>query len=175
MSDDDQQTPRAGTYADLSRRMDRMEVRHDDLAKDVSAITSTVSQVVQNQNHAEELNELRFKSLDTAVGQLTADLKGFMARIEGIMTGEVQTAATRQGAEMVEEYKEWRASTDKRLAIIEDVPTLLARVDVLEEREMRRKGVLEAFSGVKGILLMLAAIASPLIAAAGIILTRPPG
>lgn len=173
MAAEDETTPKAGTYADLSRRMDRMELKHEDLAKDVAAITATVGQVVLNQKHAEEINELRFKALDTSVGQIGADLKGFMARIDGIVAGDIETAQSRAGRELVADYTIWRKETDKRLAIIEDVPTLVQKVEALEEREQRRKGVLEAFSGVKGVLLMIAAILSPIVAAIGIIVTRP--
>lgn len=176
MAADDETTlqpPRAGTYADLARRMDRMEIKHEDLAKDVAVITATVGQVVLNQKHAEDINELRFKSLDTAVGQIGSDLKTFITRIEGMIDGTVETNQARQAAQVMADYMKWRGETDKRLNLIEEVPTLVQKVEALEEREQRRKGVLEAFSGVKGIILMLCAIASPLIAAIAIIVTRP--
>ena len=115
MATDDETTfqpPRAGTYADLARRMDRMELKHEDLAKDVATLTATVGQVVLNQKHAEELNELRFKSLDTAVGQIGSDLKGFMARIEGMVDGTIQTAQSRQAAETLADYFKWRKEVD---------------------------------------------------------------
>jgi hypothetical protein len=153
--------------------MDRMETKHEDLAKEVATLTATTGQVVLNQQHGEELNTLRFKSLDGAVAGIGTDLKGFMTRMEGIISGEVTTTQGRAGQEMVADFVRWRKETDARLTIIEDVPTLITRVDSLEDREMRRKGVIEAFSGIKGILLMVAAVASPLIAAAAIILSRP--
>ena len=106
---------RPGSGADLSRRMDRLEANHETLTREVSSLTSTVSRVEINQAHAEELNKLRFGALDTSVANLGNDLRGFMARIEGMLDGTVQTTASRQGAELVADYQRWRAATDDRL------------------------------------------------------------
>lgn len=167
--DDGEFQPRAGTYADLARRMDRQEERHEDLAKEVAGLTATMGQVVQNQKHAEELNELRFKAQNTAVSQLDThitdvahDLKGFMLRIDGIISGEVETVQTRQGQAIIADFMSWRKGVD-------------SRVDVLEDAAERRGGVMDALRGGKGLVLMLCAIFSPIVAAVGIIITRPPG
>lgn len=160
MAADDETQPRPGTYADLARRIERMEVKHEDLAKEVAGLTATTGQVVLNQKHAEDINELRFKSLDTAVGLIGTDLKGFMARVEGILSGDIQTASSRQGLAVIEDYNAWRKEVD-------------ARLDASDTREAGRKGVLSALSGAKGIILMVAAILSPIVAAIGIIVTRP--
>jgi hypothetical protein len=136
--------------------MDRMESRHEDLAKEVATLTVTTGQIVLNQKHAEDLNELRFKSLDSAVGLLATDLKGFMTRIDGIITGETETIQARQGRELVADYMTWRKATDQRLTIIEDVPTLITRVDNLEDAAQRRGGAIDTMIGAKGIALMIA-------------------
>lgn len=138
-----------------------MEVRHEDLAKDVATLTATTAQVVQNQKHAEELNELRFKSLDQHVGSLGSDLKGFMNRMEGIMTGDIKTAAARDleeakavaerdGGKIMAEWTEWRRDTDRRL-------------DGQDLRNARGEGIFMTLGGAKGVAIMLAAIASPVI------------
>ena len=137
-----------------------MELKHEDLAKDVAALTATTAQVVLNQKHAEELNELRFKSLDTAVSQISTDLKGFMVRIDGIMTGEVETTQSRAGRELVAEWTSWRKEVE-------------AWRDVQDQRNAVQGGVLKTLSGAKGIILMVCAIVSPIVAAVGIIVTRP--
>ena len=96
-------------------RLSRLEAKYDDLAKQVEGAVHTIARVEQNQTHAEELNKLRFGALDTAVSTLSSDLKGFMARIDGILTGDVETAQSRQGRELIVDYQKWRAATDGRL------------------------------------------------------------
>lgn len=137
-----------------------MEVKHEDLAKEVAGLTATTGQVVLNQQHAEAINELRFKSLDTAVGQIGGKLDVFISRVEGILSGDIQTASSRQGLAIVEDYNSWRKDVD-------------ARLDAQDTREASRKGVLSALTGAKGIILMVCAILSPIVAAIGIIVTRP--
>ena len=103
------------TPGTTNARLSRLEAKYDDLAKQVEGAVHTIARVEDNQKHAEELNKLRFGALDTAVSTLTTDLKGFMGRIEGIISGDVQTAQSRQGAELVADYQRWRAATDTRL------------------------------------------------------------
>jgi hypothetical protein len=50
----------------------------------------------------------------------------------------------------------WRKATDQRLTIIEDVPTLITRVDNLEDAAQRRGGAIDTMIGAKGIALMIA-------------------
>ena len=130
----DETPPRPGSTVDLSRRMDRMEEKHDDLAREVQGLTATVARVELNQKHAEELNTLRFTALDTAISSVSGKLDGFMARVEGIVSGEIETAQSRTGAGLVEDYREWRAEVDGRLDKYEKFETqgrLLGRIAVL--------------------------------------------
>ena len=108
--------------------MDRLEANHESLTREVSSLAGTIARVEQNQNHAEELNKLRFTSLDTAVGSLTADLKGFMARIESLISGEADTAQTREGRERYADYTKWRGEVDDAL---EKQAVLTGRLDLL--------------------------------------------
>lgn len=133
-ADEQGATPRPGSTVDLSRRMDRMEEKHDDLAREVAGLTTTVGRVELNQKHAEELNTLRFSALDTAVRTIDTKLEQFMARIEGIITGEIQTAQSKQGAEILGEYQVWRTSVEARLDKHDTFETqgrLLGRIAVL--------------------------------------------
>lgn len=121
-------TPRPGTGADLSRRMDRLEQNHETLSKEVANLTSTVSLVEANQRHADELHKLRFDALDSGLTSLRADLKGFMARVEGLISGEVQTPQTRQGQELVADYQRWRTSVEERFDTGESFQTQVRTV-----------------------------------------------
>lgn len=110
--------PRPGTGADLSRRMDRMEQKYDDLTGEVGSLKATLARVEVAQLHAVETNDLRFKALDLAIGSVGSKLDAFISRVDGIITGEIQTAQTRQGAEMVADYMRWRKGVDDRLAVV---------------------------------------------------------
>lgn len=130
----DETPSRPGSSQDLARRMDRMETKHEELAKEVTALTATVGRVEQNQTHATELNRLRFDALDTGMKSIGAQLNDFMRRIEGMVTGEVETAQTRQGRELVADYQQWRGETDDRLDSVETFATqgrFLGRVVVI--------------------------------------------
>src|SRR5689334_18000737 len=108
--------------------MDALEANHKALTNEVSSLAGTVARVELNQQHAEELNKLRFTSLDTAVSTLSSDLKGFMARIEGMISGEVDTQQSRQGRELVADYQKWRGEVDDAL---EKQAVLTGRLDLL--------------------------------------------
>lgn len=130
MADGDTPT-RAGSGVDLAHRMDRIEKRQDSVEDSVRTLTATVTRVAQNQNHAEELSKLRFNALDVAVSGLTAQLGAFITRIEGVITGEIQTAQSRSGAELVADYKRWRASVEERFdaqAVMNGQVKLLGRI-----------------------------------------------
>jgi hypothetical protein len=108
---------RVGSGADLSRRLEKVELNHESLAKEVAGLTSTVNQVELNQRHAEELNKLRFGSLDQAIitlrGEVAAvggDLKGFMSRIEGLITGETELPQQRA---LMADWSSWRKDVDE--------------------------------------------------------------
>jgi len=114
--------------------MDRMEEKHDDLAREVGALTTTVGRVELNQRHAEELNTLRFGALDTAVKSIDETLGRFMGRIEGFISGEVETTQARAGREMVRDYEAWREKVNGRLEAHDKFETqgrLLGRIAVL--------------------------------------------
>lgn len=133
--------PRPGSTGDLVRRMDSMERKHDDLAKEVTALTSTVATVVVNQDHARELTKLRFDALDdgqkaikTDVSAVKGELRDFMRRIEGILTGETPSNQQRQGEELVADYKKWREAVDedrKQQKVLAGQLSILARVATL--------------------------------------------
>jgi hypothetical protein len=174
MSDDGElQTPaansRTGSYADLARRMDRMETRQDNLENKVTELTTLVGRVEQNQTHVAELNKLRFDALDSGVKLLASDLKGFMIRMEGIMTGEVKTHAAREleeamadSAQIMSDYRLWREKVEDRFDHLD--PELPARVRILEARELKRSGVVFTFGTTKTVLLVIAAFLGPLMA-----------
>ena len=142
--------PRPGSTVDLSRRMDRMETKYDDLATEVGSLKATITRVEVNQKHAEELNTLRFSALDTAVGTVGTKLDAFMERIDKLITGETQTAQSKQ---MLDDYQRWR----------EDVDTRLDRHDTFETqgRLLGRIAVLLVTSNVIAIIAAIAALAKP--------------
>ena len=134
MPDDDMPSTRPGSGADLSRRIERLEHNYGELAATVSRVEITLQ-------HGDELNRLRFASLEGAINstgkdiaKVSTDLEGFMARIEGLISGEIQTSATRQGAELVADYQKWRREVDNdrsRLALIGRIAVLLVTSNVL--------------------------------------------
>lgn len=132
--DDTPASPRSATLADLGRRIDRLEARHELIEGEVRVLAATVARVEQNQNHAVELNKLRFDALDTGLKSVSAQLVDFMRRIEAIISGETQTPAMRQGEEMVADYRSWRTDVDHQLeaqAVMNGQVRLLGRIAVL--------------------------------------------
>jgi hypothetical protein len=115
----DESTLRAGSNADLARRMDRMEQRQEKQEAETAVLSAAVARVEINQSHAAELAKLRFDGLDTGmknmderlgkqIGELTGHLDRFITRIEGVISGDVQTTQQRQGEALVKDYQEWR-------------------------------------------------------------------
>lgn len=151
--------PRAGTYADLARRMDRMEQRHENLEGEVRNLTATVARVETNQEHATELNKLRFDALDNGLKAVSVQT----ARIESILAGEVETAVSRRNAELFAEYQDWREEVDKRL---DEQDARNAR------SEGRNDGVRVAVGGVKGLIVVVAAALSPVITIVALLLNQ---
>ena len=146
-----------------------MEAAHDSLAREVSSLSDTIQRVELNQQHAYELNDLRFKSLDVAVGTIGTKLDAFMGRIEGIITGEVQTAQAKNGERLVEDYYEWRKSVDARIPdpneVTEyrqwrkDVDTRMDQQDVLST-QVRFLGKLVIFATSGGVIAIITAVAA---------------
>ena len=111
MAEEDTPLPKIGSIADIARRMDRIESRHETLEGEVRTLSQTVGRLEQNQLHGQELAKLRFDAIDQGQKQMT----DFMKRIEAMISGEVETAQQRQGREMVADYQEWRKSVEDRL------------------------------------------------------------
>ena len=154
-----------------------MEQRQDTLESKVTDLAAIVSRVETNQSHATELSKLRFDALDNGLGSLTGQLKDFIKRMEGLISGEIQTAAGRQ---MLDEYNRFRQTTTNRIEAIEDRTVRLDAEDVtrrlkaMEDRALRidsqRQGVFATFSGTKAFVLVVAAIASPVVTVIALIL-----
>src|SRR5690349_5965607 len=159
MSDEDTLTPtpstRPGTGADLARRMDRMETRQDNMETALHSLSATVARVETNQTHAEELNKLRFDSQKTSIDTMAGKLDAFIARIDGIIDGTVETAQTRQAKEVMAEYRAFVGDTKTRLGNLEDRNL---------ERDAQTGGVVLALSGAKAVALFLLAAAGPVVA-----------
>lgn len=155
------ETPvRAGSTADIVRRMDRIESRQDTMETKVDSLAATVARVETNQTHATELNKLRFDALDSGLRVVKEDLRGFMGRIEGIIAGDVETNQTRQGQALVADYRKWRSEVD-------------AFIDAQNARNARGQGMWDTLGGVKGVILLAAALASPLITVITILVHQP--
>ena len=111
-----------------------MEQRQDSTETEVRTLAATVARVEQNQIHASELNKLRFDSLDLGIKSLAGQLDTFTKRVEGILTGEIETPTGRQGREIVADYKEWRQEVDddrEAQAILNGQVRLIGRLAVL--------------------------------------------
>jgi hypothetical protein len=102
--------PKMGTIADLARRMDRIETRHETLEGEVRALTNTVGRLEQNQLHGQELARLRFDAIDVGVRTNNAMLTDFIHKLDGIVTGDVKTYAAR---ELDTDWTVWRSAVDK--------------------------------------------------------------
>lgn len=158
MSDTDSMetsAPRAGTGADLARRMDRMENRQDSMEQTLANLGATVARVETNQAHAEELNKLRFESQKQGLDTLTGTVGAFIARIDGIISGEIETAQSKQGLRIMTDYLAWRERVDTHI----DESTVLHA-----SQASQRQGMIFALSGAKATILLAAAIASPIVA-----------
>lgn len=135
---DDAPVSRPGSGADLSRRMDQMERNHADLAKEVNSLAGTVALVVANQNHAAELNKLRFDALDTSVKASADKLGSFIDRVNGIISGEVKLPANEA---RIADWNQWRGNVDDKMeksegkldeqAVLNGQVRLLGRLAVL--------------------------------------------
>ncbi len=132
---------RPGTAADLSRRMDRMEIAHESLAREVAVMTTTIARVELNQSHAEELHKLRYEATTAAVSGVETELKQhgdrvttFIDRIEKVISGETSTPQARQGEALVKDYQSWRETVEARFDAAETLATqvrLLGRLAML--------------------------------------------
>ncbi len=139
---DETPSPRAGSSQDISRRVERLEA-------EVSTLTVTVARIEQNQAHATELNKLRFDALDMGLKSLGGQLTDFIKRIDGMISGEVETAQTRQGAALVADYQKWRGEVEDDLAILKSQNVRQSGVNA---------GIGQTFGTGKAILVTTAAI-----------------
>jgi len=167
-ADAEQTPPRAGTYADLSRRMDRMENRHEDLVEDVRNLSVVVSDVRKDVQHAAELAKLRFDAVELTMKHGFDEAGAHRQRIESIINGDVVTP---QAKLIMDQYRQF---TEQSIA---DRKSLNHRVELLEEdhikRDASRSGIFMTLGGAKGALLLLAALASPLITILALIAQHP--
>lgn len=160
MSDADESTtpPRVGSTADLARRLDRVEHRQDTLEGKVDSLSATVGRLEVSAGHASELSKLRFDAIETNLSHGFEEAGRRWARIEAIISGEVVTPQTKM---MLDQYQNFVESSTK------DRIHLNQRVSLLESAngiaEARSQGILSALGGLKGVVLLLAAIASPII------------
>jgi hypothetical protein len=170
--------------------MDRMEQRQDSMESTLASLSGTVARVESNQNHAEELNKLRFDGMKTSIDTLTGTVGAFIARIEGIIDGSVQTNQTRQGAEVMAAYLKFVERTNARLDAIEDegspeareaaaaAAAALVKITALETaaalKEAKGEGVRFVLSGGRAVLVTLAALAGPVIAIVALIIRSTP-
>ena len=180
MNQDADVMPRVGSTADVSRRVERLEAKQDELAADVTSLKGTVSRVETNQLHASELNKLRFDALDASIQSSTAKLDQFMTRIEGLISGDVQTNQTREAAAILADYHRWRQSVEERLGEPEKSPlgrTFMSRLQVMESRDKefddklelvvaesaRNRQWIAVAGGIIGLLVFIAQFAGPII------------
>ena len=127
-------SPRVGTYADLARRIDRIEARLDAQEVEFRSMSAAVARLSQNQDHATELSKLRFDALETGMRGIGSQLAEFIKRVEGMVTGEVQTEQMRQGQALVTDYRKWRDEVDEdraKLALLGRLAVLLVSSNVL--------------------------------------------
>jgi hypothetical protein len=158
MSDTDDSTAplsRTGSGADLARRMDRMEARQDATEAKLGDLTVIVTRVEENQKHSDTVAALRHDAMATSLGGLTSTVDIFIKRIEGILTGEVQTAQSKQGQALIADFTAWRSEVDRRLRTI-DEEAVISR--------SKQQGVIFALSGAKAMLLLIAAFLAPVVA-----------
>lgn len=146
---------RAGSGADLAARMDRMERRQDNMETTLASLSGTVARVELNQKHAEELNLLRHDALKTGLDNLTGTVGAFIARIEGIIDGTIETSQSRQASQIMGDYLKWHDRVEAH--IDESEKFHLAAVN-------RSEGVGIVLTGTKAFILTAAAVASPIIA-----------
>jgi len=138
-----------------------METRQDTLEVKVTELATLVGRVEQNQVHATELATLRFNAVDTAVKTIDSTLDRFMGRINAVVSGEVKLPQAQAGEQVMKDYLVWREKVEDRFDKLD--PTLQARVRQLEDRELRRSGVLYTFGTTKTVLLVIAAFLGPII------------
>lgn len=134
MNQQEDSTSRPGSGADLSRRMERIEARQDEQAREQADLKSAVARVEQSIVHQNQLYERDFKSLNESVGRMGSVLDKFMARMEGLIDGSIETTQTRQGRELVEDYQDWRREVDAdrtRIHFLGRVVTFLLTTNVL--------------------------------------------
>lgn len=115
-TDEQGATPRPGSTVDLSRRMDRMEEKYDDLAREVASLTGTVARVELNQAHQAELSKQSFAALDRGLDVVGGKLDAFITRVNGLISGEIRLP---QNDALMADWREWRNGVENKLELSE--------------------------------------------------------
>lgn len=137
-----------------------MEQRQDSIETEVRTLSATVQRVEQNQSHAVELNKLRFDSLDTGLKSLGGQMTDFIKRIEGILSGEVETIQSKQGQAIISDYNSWRKGVDADIAELKDNR---------DNDKARSEGLKDALYFARAALMLAGALAGPIIAITAIL------
>ncbi|HET7070148.1 MAG TPA: hypothetical protein VFI40_04945 [Nocardioides sp.] len=146
---------RAGTNADLARRMDRLEGRQDGVEKEVRDLAVTVGRVESNQKHADELSLLRHQALETGIKSLGGQFSDFTRRFEAILTGEVETVQMKQGQAMLLEWNDWRKTVNGEIEALQEAK---------DQGAARTAGRVDVISWAKAVaLVVIAAIPSAVV------------
>ena len=111
---------KTGSGPDLARRMDRMEDWQRTTEKTLSDQGLTIALVAKDVSHMETMNAQRFGSLEKALGSIETMLTAHMKRVEGVISGEIETPQTKQGQAIIAAYEKKRDEVDARLDALED-------------------------------------------------------
>lgn len=108
--------PRSGSYADLSRRMDRLETSHEGLARQVATIATSLAKIETSQDHLEELMRLRLDMVSTATGAMSVRLDALAGRFEDAIAGRIPNPQVEQYYEERKRNAEWREGINRWMA-----------------------------------------------------------
>jgi hypothetical protein len=92
--------------------MDALERSHTEQAKEIASLHTAISRVEASFVTFEKVSEMQFKSLDSSITALRSTVEPFMRRIDGMLTGEVETSQQRDGRRELEDYRKWRDGVD---------------------------------------------------------------
>ena len=103
----DETLPRPGSNADLSRRVERLEMSHADLHKMVTETNHKMDLVTVEQRHVQELMNTKFSGLEALAQETSHELKELNRFIQAAMTGQPE-AQSPLAKQMMEEYREFQ-------------------------------------------------------------------